>query len=120
MELEEAINICKDKICNDVICVYCEEENNYCKSLCENSDCYLRQAIETVLKELENIDNYKATSYTSEYFRGVNECEDKWKKKIKDKINKLDLEIDEEYEKSMAYHQLVYARCELKELLEDK
>ena len=42
------------------------------------------------------------------------------KKKIEDKINKLDLEIDEEYEKSMAYHQLVYARCELKELLEEK
>lgn len=41
------------------------------------------------------------------------------KKKIEDKINKLDLEIDKEYEKSMAYHQLVYARCELKELLEE-
>lgn len=45
----------------------------------------VQEAIETVLQELES-KNYKAISYTSEYFRGMNECEDKWKKKIENKI----------------------------------
>ena len=80
----------------------------------------ISEAIERVLQELEKLkhDNYKLDKENQKLFEiNINSIP---KKKIEDKINKLDLEIDEEYEKSMAYHQLVYARCELKELLEDK
>lgn len=75
------------------------------------------ETIETVLQELEEV-----TEERNDYRTQLNGAFDNGfipKKIIEDKINKLDLEIDEEYEKSMAYHQLVYARCELKELLEE-
>ncbi len=58
MKLKEAIDICKNKICDDVISAYCEKESKYCKELCENEDCYLIQAIETVLQSLEKLQNY--------------------------------------------------------------
>ncbi len=63
MKLEEAIDICKNTICGYVISAYCEKEGKYCKILCKNEDCYLIQAIETVLRNLDyyegKVEKYK-------------------------------------------------------------
>ena len=68
MELEEAIDICKNKICDDVISAYCEKKRKYCKEFCENEDCYLIQAIETVLQALEDYKTHNDKYMNGELF----------------------------------------------------
>ena len=117
-------------------------ENDKLKQELENSQEEYRQYKELCRQFREfiyvtggkDVDDITATKYmtirregylkgrTEEHERAIQSIKENYipKKKIEDKINKLDLEIDEEYEKSMAYHQLVYARCVLKKILEDK
>ena len=57
MELEEAIDILKNVIADEVIGTYCIEiqKTVECSKNCENEDCFLQQAIDTVLKALDTL-----------------------------------------------------------------
>ena len=115
MELEEAINNLKKLV---ELRKNKRGEIKFDTCICGTKD------LEIVLQALEDIQkNYElAIKQNISYKQNIHDLKYNsiLKKKIEDRINELDLEIDEEYEKSMAYHQLLYARCELKELLEDK
>lgn len=56
MELSEAKDILQNIIADEVIGTYCLEiqKTVNCEENCKNSDCYLYQAIDTVLKALDN------------------------------------------------------------------
>lgn len=58
MNIEEAKDILLNIIADEVIGTYCIEIQKEvdCSKNCENEDCYLIQAIETVLNELEKKD----------------------------------------------------------------
>ena len=127
MKLEEAIDICKNKICDDVISDYCQMENQYCKSLCENSDCYLRQAIETVLQVLESLQNKndKLIQKTIEYDKTLEKLQKETisKKKIEGKIEELESKIPKDINCANDYdldNEVNYKLEVLQELLEDK
>lgn len=55
MELEKAIDILENVIADEVIGIYCLEiqKEVECSKNCENEDCFLQQAIDTVLKALD-------------------------------------------------------------------
>lgn len=55
MNLEEAIDILENVIADEVIGTYCIEiqKEVECSKNCENEDCFLQQAIDTVLKALD-------------------------------------------------------------------
>ena len=55
MNLEEAIDILENVIADEVIGTYCIEiqKTVECSKNCENEDCFLQQAIDTVLKALD-------------------------------------------------------------------
>lgn len=58
MNIDEAIDIVKNVICDEVIGAYCTEiqkEEVNCSKNCENEDCYLVQAIETLINEYNNL-----------------------------------------------------------------
>ena len=58
MNIDEAIDIAQNVICDDVIGTYCTEiqkEEVNCSKNCENQDCYLVQAIETLINEYNNL-----------------------------------------------------------------
>ena len=129
-KLEEAI-----EITNNIadMAVYNYIPNNKNEMVLKGKPAYIlgdkgRTAIKTVLQALKDIDNYKETSYTSEYFRGVNKCEEKWRKKIGDKIKELQKNIgtNVEYGFSTKYLQNVKVDIDaeivkvLQELLEGK
>ena len=55
MNLEKAIDILENVIADEVIGIYCLEiqKEVECSKNCENEDCFLQQAIDTVLQELD-------------------------------------------------------------------
>lgn len=55
MNLEKAIDILENVIADEVIGTYCIEiqKTVECSKNCENEDCFLQQAIDTVLKALD-------------------------------------------------------------------
>jgi hypothetical protein len=55
MNLQEAIDILENVIADEVIGTYCIEiqKEVECSKNCENEDCFLQQAIDTVLKALD-------------------------------------------------------------------
>lgn len=55
MNLEKAIDILENVIADEVIGTYCLEiqKEVECSKNCENEDCFLQQAIDTVLKALD-------------------------------------------------------------------
>lgn len=58
MNIDEAIDIAQNVICDEVIGTYCTEiqkEGVNCSKNCENQDCYLSQAIETIINEYNNL-----------------------------------------------------------------
>lgn len=58
MNIDEAIDIAQNVICDEVIGTYCTEiqkEEVNCSKNCENEDCYLIQAIETLINEYNNL-----------------------------------------------------------------
>lgn len=78
-ELEEAIDICKNIICDEVIGTYCIEiqKNVNCSENCKNNDCYLTNAIETVLNYIENsIPKKKVEEKIEENNKLIEECRD--------------------------------------------
>ena len=56
MNLEKAIDILENVIADEVIGTYCIEiqKTVECSKNCENEDCFLQQAIDTVLKALDD------------------------------------------------------------------
>lgn len=59
MNIEESTDILKNIIADEVIGTYCieiQKEGINCSENCKDEDCYLIQAIETVLNELDNKD----------------------------------------------------------------
>ena len=57
MELEKARDILENVIADEVIGTYCIEIQKEvdCSKNCENEDCFLQQAIDTVLTELDRL-----------------------------------------------------------------
>lgn len=58
MNIDEAIDIAQNIICDEVIGTYCTEiqkEEVNCSKNCENQDCYLIQAIEIIINEYSNL-----------------------------------------------------------------
>jgi hypothetical protein len=58
MNIDKAIDIAQNVICDEVICAYCTEirkEEVNCSKNCENQDCYLVQAIENLINEYSNL-----------------------------------------------------------------
>lgn len=81
MELKEAIEILENVMADEVIGTYCLEIQKKvdCYKNCENEDCFLQQAIDTVLKELDRQKQVKAEmrkvvweeGYNQGYIKGV-------------------------------------------------
>lgn len=64
MGIDEAIDIIQNVICDEVIGTYCTEiqkEGVNCSKNCENQDCYLIQAIETIINEYNNLKQVEET-----------------------------------------------------------
>lgn len=57
MNLEKAIDILENVIADEVIGTYCIEiqKTVECSKNCEKEDCFLQQAIDTVLTELNRL-----------------------------------------------------------------
>jgi len=61
MNIDEAIDIAQNIICDEVISTYCieiQKEGVNCNKNCENQDCYLFQAIETLINEYNNLKQF--------------------------------------------------------------
>jgi hypothetical protein len=89
MNLEEAIDILENVIADEVIGIYCLEiqKEVECSKNCENEDCFLQQAIDTVLKELHTLQmNYKL-------------LEEKFDGSAEEKVDKLTEELQTRYNK---------------------
>lgn len=101
-------------------------EGNYIEILGHKIDGY--NSFEEFLEELRELQNTRERNkeleedYTTVYLKGVYDERDKWKNKIKEKIEELDSiyqqEIKQQYN-GRYYHQLSYAIQVLQELLED-
>lgn len=99
MNKEKAIKILKDK--TEALNKHIK---NYEESDCIGSDVY--RAIKEEKEALETAIQYIENSIPKEV--------------IENKINDIDKVLDAEYEKSIAYMQLMCARNQIKELLEEK
>ena len=89
MKLEEAKEILLNVIADEVIGIYCLEiqKEVECSKNCENEDCFLQQAIDTVLKELHTLQmNYKL-------------LEEKFDGSAEEKVDKLTEELETIYNK---------------------
>ena len=89
MNLEKAIDILENVIADEVIGIYCLEiqKEVECSKNCENEDCFLQQAIDTVLKELHTLQiNYKL-------------LEEKFDGSAEEKVDKLTEELKTRYQK---------------------
>jgi flagellar biosynthesis/type III secretory pathway protein FliH len=76
MNLEEAIDILKNVIADEVIGTYCLEiqKEVECSKNCENEDCFLQQAIDTVLTALdERYNKGYQDGYNQGYLAGAME-----------------------------------------------
>lgn len=94
MNIEEAEDILLNIIADEVIGTYCIEIQKEvdCSKNCENEDCYLIQAISTVLSELEKKDKVinemaeeiflKLSSDKFEYGYSVGETKEYFTKKV--------------------------------------
>ena len=86
MKIEEAIDILENVIADEVIGTYCIEiqKEVECSKNCENEDCFLQQAIDTVLKELDTLQmNYKL-------------LEEKFDGSAEEKVDKLTEELEKQ------------------------
>ena len=108
MNIDEAIDIAQNVICDEVICTYCAEiqKEVNCSKNCENEDCYLVKAIETLINEYNNLkqieeahrnENGKSRAenkiledgdMTQMYINGYYDGEKKWKNKINEILDK--------------------------------
>ena len=108
MKLEEAKEILLNVIADEVIGTYCIEiqKETDCSKNCENEDCFLQQAISTVLQELERLqkenEELKNMDLTIVHLKGVADEKDRWRNKIrklilnkKQKIQENNAEIEE-------------------------
>lgn len=80
MKIEEAIDILENIIADEVIGTYCVEiqkEGVNCSKNCEDKDCYLSEAISTIVNYIDKLQ--------------------KENKELKEKINKVVLMIDDNY-----------------------
>lgn len=93
MELEEAIDVLKNKIGDYVIADYCKNCHN--KADCVD-DCNYLLAIHTVLQELEKLqkenEKLKEIDLTTVFMQGVYAEKTRWREKSKKKIQQLKIE----------------------------
>lgn len=75
MELKEAIDILENVIADEVIGTYCLEIQKTvdCYKNCENEDCFLQQAIDIVLKELDRQKQVKEKILKAGFEEGYNQ-----------------------------------------------
>jgi hypothetical protein len=59
MELEEAKDILENVVADEVVGIYCKEiqKETDCSKNCEKEDCFIQQAIDTVIAELHALQN---------------------------------------------------------------
>lgn len=105
MDLKEAREILTNIIDDEVIGTYCieiQKEGVPCDINCEDKDCYLHTAIETILQELDNLqkenEEYKSRNEILESCKYIDsieiirakleECE-RWRSKIREKIEEV-------------------------------
>lgn len=99
MELEKAKEILVNVMADEVIGAYCNEIQKTvdCSKNCENEDCFLQQAIDTVLQELDRLqkENEKyisgelMTRNQAKHFEEITNKHYIHKNKIREKIEKI-------------------------------
>ena len=109
MELEEAKDILENVMADEVIGIYCDEiqKTTECAKNCEKEDCFLQQAIDTVISELDRLqkenEELKNMDLTTVYLKGVADEKERWRNNIRDLILKIDVDIERNKKHEIMY-----------------